>query len=283
MKIKTIKKNLKKLSINLFIVLFIVIFIRLFVFEIYYVNGDSMENTLLQGDIVLINKLHYGGRFPNSILEIPWLNSLTAFSLSSEKISELIKQAPSIKRFFRFSTVKRNDIVVLNDPMNYQYYIIKRCVAFSGDTISVKSSDLIINGNKFEESRCVKKKYVINYPTSSSISFQKLVNNLNIPYIEDRIQRNNSQKIIYMDALQKERLDLIIGSQFILQDTCDNLNLIVPFNDHFFVIGDNRSFSTDSRLFGSVPKRLIVGKVEIILFSIQKGKFRSNRFFKKIQ
>jgi hypothetical protein len=51
----------------------------------------------------------------------------------------------------------------------------------------------------------------------------------------------------------------------------------------FFAVGDNRCFSTDSRLLGAIPENLIVGRVDYVLFSISMNKkLRKDRFFRKL-
>ena len=311
-----ILNKIKRLVITLFIVLFIVIFIRLFLFEIYYVTGNSMEDTLYEGDVVLINKLAYGGRFPNSILDIPWLNFFSII-LSNEQILELNKMLPVNRRFFSTGKIERGDIVILNNPLNYQYYIVKRCVAIAQDSVSIQNDCLNVNSSNSEKYALVKKSYTLNYSDIQDKTrfFSMLVDSLGISYSEDRLQKKKSIKTIYLNERQKTQLESILGQEMTLStDTCNNFNSrFIPFigfentdpnyislyqqyektdtinltshkhkflNNYYFVMGDNRSFSTDSRLFGAIPKCLIVGRVDYILFSISPN--RKGRFLKKI-
>jgi len=54
----------------------VAIFLRLFVFEVYEIPSESMENTLVPGDKIVVNKLSIGPRMPRSPFEIPWVNLL---------------------------------------------------------------------------------------------------------------------------------------------------------------------------------------------------------------
>ena len=52
--------------------------------------------------------------------------------------------------------------------------------------------------------------------------------------------------------------------------------------DYFFMMGDNRSKSADSRAWGFVPEENLIGKVQCVLYSYHGGQFNWNRFFKGI-
>jgi signal peptidase I len=279
------RKKYKKLIINLIVVFFIVIFVRLFVFEIYYVSGDSMNDTLMDGDIVIINKLVYGGRIPNSIIEIPWINAFSIF-FTKDKRTKLQNAIPSKKRFIRFNTIKRGEILVLNNPMNYRNFLVKRCITQPEDSLSInEDAEIFLNSRKIEEYPLVKKRYIVDY-SKSEISeiypFTKLTDSLKIPYFEDRIHKRIPKKNIYMTAQQKQLLASVIGEGIIKSNICDEIDNRKSVNkyNHYFVMGDNRCSSTDSRHFGFVPENLIIGRIDLIIFSLSKnGKLRKNRFF----
>ncbi len=56
----------------------------------------------------------------------------------------------------------------------------------------------------------------------------------------------------------------------------------VPYK-HYLMLGDNRNNSYDSRHFGPIPEENIIGKAVLVLFNYHNGKFRWDRFFKKIK
>jgi len=258
-----------------------------------------MNDTLIDGDIVLINKVVYGGRLPSSIAEIPWLNILTVFF--SDK-TQLEKEKLSTSRFLHFGKLKRGDVVVINDPWNRSGYLVKRCIAIEGDTICMNHHlDLLVNGIIIEEFALVKKAYTVDYSKteiSKKLTFSKLTDSLRIPYYEDKLQKTNPIKNIYLNFNQKQLLISKIGNEFITPSNCSSFffttgvpewkniskenvdNLHNNECNHFFVMGDNRCFSTDSRHFGFVPENLLIGKIEFVLFSLSKNKeLRKKRIF----
>lgn len=114
--------------------------------EAYTIPTQSMENTLLINDYLFVSKLHYGPRTPHTPLQVP----LTHQTLGPFKsYSELI-QLPSY-RFPGLSKVKRNDVVVFNNPAELErpYDLrtnyIKRCVAIAGDTIRLINGVVYVN------------------------------------------------------------------------------------------------------------------------------------------
>jgi signal peptidase I len=108
------------------------LFIRTFFVQAYKIPSGSMEPTLLIGDHLLVNKVAYGLRMPESILGLtPFANSL-----------------PYGKYLFSVKPVGRGDVVVFIFPEDQSKDFIKRVIAVAGDTIAVKDGKLYLNGSK---------------------------------------------------------------------------------------------------------------------------------------
>lgn len=133
------------------------------------VPTESMENTIMTGDTIIVSKLHYGPRTPITPLQIPLTHQTTKiFNLKS--FSTLIK-LPSF-RFPGFSKVKRGDIVVFNCiteknlPIDMRTIYVKRCVGLPGEEISSIDDEIFINKQKIDDNENL----VFNYFISSQIN-----------------------------------------------------------------------------------------------------------------
>src|SRR5687768_7743210 len=65
------------------VILLPIVFIRVFVLDIYNIPSESMEDTLLRGDKIVVSKISYGPRMPQTPFEIPWVNAF--FHLTYKK------------------------------------------------------------------------------------------------------------------------------------------------------------------------------------------------------
>src|SRR5689334_8179469 len=91
-----------------------------------------MEPTLLIGDHIIVNKLDYGFRLPDSLF------GLTPFS----------NEIPYGKYLFPIEQVKRGDVVVFVFPEDRTKDFIKRVIGISGDTVEVRAGILYLNGSR---------------------------------------------------------------------------------------------------------------------------------------
>jgi signal peptidase I len=194
--------------------------LRQFVIAAYKIPTSSMEDTLLVGDFLLVNKFYYGAQTPNWIgipftkigFNVPWF------------------------RFPRVAPPRQNDIVVFRYPYDPRlgrypsdphYEYIKRCVAVGGQTLEIIDKKLYVDDTAFP-----------------------------IP-----------PKLKHLDPTILGRYN---GSYPVFQPNLgsrDNFGpLKVPAN-HYFMMGDNRDNSSDSRDWGFVPPDNIVGKPLIIYLS----------------
>ena len=117
----------------MFIALVLAVFIRTFFIQAYKIPSGSMEPTLLIGDHILVNKIVYGLRMPDSIfgLEIPGL--------------------PLGEYVFYLAPVHRGDVVVFVFPPDRSKDFIKRVIGVAGDTVAVKNGAVWLNGSQMPD------------------------------------------------------------------------------------------------------------------------------------
>ena len=166
---------------------FAALIIRTFMFEMYTIPSSSMEGTLMTGDYLLVSKIGYGPRFPNTPLSFPFVHHTLPWTKTTKSYIEW----PQIGywRLPGFSSIKRNDPIVFNFPAgdtvseafqsNVTYYqlvrqygkdlvnndkyhfgriitrpvdkrenYVKRLIAMPGDTLQIIDGEVYINGKK---------------------------------------------------------------------------------------------------------------------------------------
>ena len=140
------------------------------------------------------------------------------------------------KLVYRFSEPQRGDIVVFKYPIDPNIDFIKRIIALPGEEVEVRNNQVFINGKP-------------------------------LPLIEvGRGEENGVRKVIYEEVLpegKKHKVQFYEDFPFSKRDFGP---VVVPPN-HYFVMGDNRDNSEDSRYWGFLPKENIVGKAFVIYFS----------------
>jgi len=162
-------------------------FIRAFVVQAFKIPTGSMRTTLLEGDIILVNKFIYGAKVPFTGWNLPALRS-----------------------------PQRGDIVVFIYPENPKKDFIKRVAALEGETVEIKSGTIYVNE-------------------------QPLLD----PVFSKRYYYNRG-------GFAKEGQKLTIPK------------------DSFFVLGDNSISSQDSRYWGFVPRKNVLGKAIVIYWPLPR-------------
>ena len=237
----------------------IVLFLIFFVAQSFVIPSGSMKRTLLIGDFLFAKKFSYGIPTPH----LPWLEIplLPDFNGNGHLI-----EGPK---------PQREDIVIFRYPRNEKIYYVKRCVAVGGDEIIYADKKLLIHfheGDEYIAKNYPKEKirklrgklwvenpYMDKYP---GIQYQPEGTNI----FEAMLQYYTYNKEIDMTPIMVDGLDSTVHE--IGSKTINALYKKVE-EDHFYMIGDNRDNSNDSRFWGSIPYRLIVGKPWVIYMSLE--------------
>jgi signal peptidase I len=137
------------------------------------------------------------------------------------------------------TTLHRGDIIVFHDPVDATLHLVKRVIGLPGDHLRLRAGQVFINGHALLEPYAV-------YRPSPPDNFRD-----NFPRFQSADPEIDSHWWIRMRSL------------------IENGDLIIP-TGNYFVMGDNRNDSEDSRYWGFVPREAIVGKPLLIYFSLQQ-------------
>lgn len=149
---------------------------------------------------------------------------------------------PLIPNRLFFSPPRRGDIVVFRSKDNLSIDYVKRVVALPGDILQMKQGILYVNGQPSEHKE--------------------------IGLCE---QSDGQVATMYQEALPSGG-GSFVTLKFLAAGPYDNTAPIQVPEGMFFAMGDNRDNSSDSRVFGPVPFKNLVGKAQIVLLSHDKTK-----------
>jgi signal peptidase I len=183
---------------SIVIAVILALFIRTFVVQAFKIPTGSMENNLLIGDHLLVNKFIFGparSRLERSLLPL--------------------------------ADVKRGDIIVFKYPEEPDRDFIKRVIGLPGETIELRQKKVYINGQGQDE-----------------------------PYV-------------HFLALPETSSELHEVTSF---DVRERYGPVTVPADHYFVMGDNRDNSQDSRYWGFLPRDYIKGKALVIYWSYESDR-----------
>ncbi|HWB97825.1 MAG TPA: signal peptidase I [Bryobacteraceae bacterium] len=172
--------------------------------QAFVIPTGSMEDNLLVGDHVLVDKLAYA------------------------------PSGPLTRGLLPYQEIKRGDVIVFRFPPDIQQTYVKRCMGLPGDRLRMVNKQFYLNGRKLDEPYIFHKSPVIepsrdNFPPPADMPVAATA----------------------VDMLQHHVID---GE------------LVVP-PGHYFALGDNRDNSSDSRVWGLVPRANIIGKPILIYWS----------------
>jgi signal peptidase I len=223
----------------IFQALLIAFFVRTFLYQPFNIPSGSMYPTLKVGDYLFVSKLSYG-------------YSKYSFNFSFGGFGKTWITCCPIEfpgRVVLADVPKRGDVAVFKLPSNTEIDYIKRVIGLPGDRIQMKEGVLFINGTAIPKNRIE-------------------------DYVDPEIGGEGRGHPIaqYEETLPNGVKYHVLDEQ--PQGSADNTAEYVVPPDHYFMMGDNRDNSEDSRFLdhvGYVPIENFVGRADIIFFSISRG------------
>jgi signal peptidase I len=284
----------------LLIVVFIAsIMVRIFITEIYVISSGSMENILLPGDKIMVNKLCYGPRMPYSPYDIPWFNLFWYLQAHSASNTDSILW--HYTRLKGISKVRKGDVVVFNHPQRgIRDILIKRCLAAPADTMEIRNGQIWINKRLLPDPGSIKNEYTLVFENdvAQNDSAQRIwafpkdeqlvwtLDNFGpivIPVQGMKINLTHANFLIYQSTInQLEKVKIEEKNRIFFLNGKASTTFTFKRN-YYFMMGDNRHSSIDSRYWGFVPEENIIGKASLVLFSNGSNGFQWKRILRIIQ
>ena len=280
---KSVGREILEWVLTIVVALAAALVIRSVVFEMVRVDGESMLDTLNNGEIMFVSKYDYSGIWCN----LPWQSDNAA------------QKAARIS----YGTPARLDVVICRYPARGAVDFVKRVAGLPGDTVELRDGFLYINGEQVKEESEIEgitDAYRSGYSASSFGPYyvpkkgDTLVitdNNLSIQMngetwerkmtpvvakdadgktlkIYDRKINNSSrggkreatETIVSWDGKEWDfsawltECTELIGKEFTVDE------------DYYFVMGDHRNNSNDSRAVGAIERSMIIGHVRRVLY-----------------
>ena len=185
--------------------------IRSFLIQTFVITSGSMENTLLVGDMLVVNRAALGGKVPFTDIRVPG-----------------------------YATPERGDVIVFDPAHEDTLTLVKRLVGLPGDTLHMTDGVLYLNGDVHPE-----------------------------PYVSHLPAEDGTAPSMYW-----QRTVLAPGvDPSTYHPTRDNWGPLVIPEDRYFMLGDNREASLDSRYWGLLEGWRLEGRVSFTYYSYNKGSF----------
>ncbi|MGY3438247.1 MULTISPECIES: signal peptidase I [unclassified Marinovum] len=250
---------------------------RTLFFQPFWIPSGSMKDTLLIGDFLFVNKMAYGYSYAScpSIM-------VPRFGLDVDA-EDFCGWADGDNDRFLGGAPKRGDVAVFRHPVTGRDFI-KRVVGLPGEKIQVKGGVLFIDGTAVQQTEDGMFEEVAGPQGPQRLSPRCA----NAPVGDGALCQKRKYIETFPEGTSHSILD--IGRQ-----SSDNTAVYTVPEGHYFMMGDNRDNSTDSRFrqevggVGFVPFENLVGRADRVMFSSAGSSmlyfwtWRSDRFFKAIK
>jgi signal peptidase I len=188
------KSTVREYFESICVAVILALFVRTFIVQAFKIPTGSMENNLLIGDHLLVNKFVFGPTV-----------------------------SPIEQKLLPIDPIKRGDVIVFKFPEDPERDFIKRTIGLPGDTIELRNKKVYVNGKALEE-----------------------------PYV----------RYLFPPPGDSPEEDFDVRVHY--------GPVTVPPN-HYFMMGDNRDNSEDSRYWGFLPREYVKGKAAFVYWSFEDG------------
>ena len=237
----------------------IVLFFIFFVAQAFVIPSGSMKNSLLIYDFLFVKKFSYGMPTPH----IPWLELPVAPDFNDNG------------HLWEGKRPQRGDIVVFRYPNEPKIYYVKRLFAISGDEVIFAPRAMYLRPNMSDDE--IRKTYGDEnlFKIGGKFYVREPYKNLGIHYDSSERKDNFGGQeidifsIATMFAAQgRFAMSAIFAPELAPLDGLDfNAFYFKVKEDEFFMVGDNRENSNDSRFWGPINYKHVVGKPWLVYFS----------------
>jgi len=206
-------------SIGIAVALFLLL--RAFILQTFFITSGSMEDTMLVGDFLVVNRAAVGSRIPFTQIRVPG-----------------------------YSGIERGDILVFDPTHEPDLKLVKRLIGLPGDTLEMRDGVLFLNGEEQDE-----------------------------PYVKrDGIPDGGDPSMFW----QAEHL-LPDVDRTRYEPTRNNWGPLLIPEGRYFMLGDNRDSSLDSRYWGLLERWRFEGRVSFIYFSYNRGSYQPFPWLREIR
>jgi signal peptidase I len=239
------------------------LFIKLFFVEAYGIPSGSMENTLMTGDYLIVNKIPFG------------LYSPRTFPLTSWSV-------PFIKLLPGYRSPDRGEIVIFEMPQRVagsddevRQCFVKRLTGLPGDTVEIAGKRLLVNGVVQEkpvhaqfDSYMLRKSEVEPDIFPKGMPFNKdWWGPVVVPYKGQEIELNAHSLDQWRQFIEREGHSVKFSVDGRIEIDEQPADIYKVERNYYFFLGDNRDNSIDSRYWGYVPERNLIGTPILIYWS----------------
>lgn len=219
---KGLAGELKEWGKTIALTLIFLVVIRTFLIQTFVITSGSMEDTLLVGDFLVVNRLALGTRLPGTQVLTPG-----------------------------YSEPKRGDVLVFDPSHEEEMKLVKRLIGMPGDTVEMRDRRLYLNGLPQEES-----------------------------YVEWKDGSGEGDNEDPRMAWQLAHLAPGIDPSA-YRPTRDTWGPLIVPEEFYFMLGDNRDYSLDSRYWGLIERWRIEGRAMFFYYSYDRTSYSPIRFIRE--